>query len=57
MRSSVYGAARALARFVVLAGLGVAAGAVTSFLVALLRPQRRATPAYVAPVPPGELKV
>ena len=57
MRSSVFGAARALARFVVLVGLGMAAGATLSFVVALLRPQRRTTPAYVAPVPPGELKV
>lgn len=36
--------------------VGVAVGAAGAFVVALLRPQRRAQPpGYVAPVPPGDL--
>lgn len=49
------------ARLPVLLGrvaLGMLAGAATAFLVALLRPQPRgAAGSYVAPVPPGELRV
>ncbi len=38
--------------------LGVVVGAAAAFVVALLRPQARPDhPAYVAPVPPGELRV
>jgi pimeloyl-ACP methyl ester carboxylesterase len=48
---------RAAIRVLSRVGIGVAAGAAAAFVAALLRPQRRAETHYVAPVPPGELKV
>ena len=50
----MHAALRVLARVLV----GVGFGASAAFLAALLRPQRREPQSrYVAPVPPGELKV
>ena len=50
--------ARGVVAVLLRALLGVATGAAGAFLLALLRPQRqRPTSQYVAPVPPGELRV
>jgi hypothetical protein len=58
MHCTMSGAAGVVVRLLARVVLGMLAGATTAFVVALLRPHRRPAPArYVAPVPPGELKV